>query len=85
MKSAATSKERRKSFGIGGAGNIRTKEEALVDDLAPSSGQERRRSSVWSRSSGASGEASSGLLSKVKNALHNSTSKKDSSEENSSH
>ncbi|KAI1344519.1 hypothetical protein F5Y15DRAFT_366807 [Xylariaceae sp. FL0016] len=43
--------DQRRSFGIGGAGNIRTHAEAMVPDLpvVPIDGQpQRRRSSVWS-------------------------------------
>ncbi|KAJ9149329.1 hypothetical protein NKR23_g4197 [Pleurostoma richardsiae] len=41
--------ERKMSFGIGGAGNIRTVSEATVHDYYISGeGNERRRSSVWS-------------------------------------
>ncbi|KAI1398432.1 hypothetical protein F4819DRAFT_489606 [Hypoxylon fuscum] len=57
--------ERRRSFGIGGAGNIRTQEEAIVHDLnSPSDATKRRRSSLWSvgSSSDASGESRSSKL-----------------------
>ncbi|KAI1271151.1 hypothetical protein F5Y07DRAFT_383878 [Xylaria sp. FL0933] len=43
-KKAVTEKERRKSFGIGGAGNIRTREQAMVPDVYDL--VERRRSRV---------------------------------------
>ncbi|KAI8631548.1 hypothetical protein F5Y19DRAFT_398828 [Xylariaceae sp. FL1651] len=46
-----TVKERRKSFGIGGAGNIRTRDEALVHDAFDLvERQQRRKSSLWSTS-----------------------------------
>ncbi|KAI2627718.1 hypothetical protein GGR54DRAFT_636843 [Hypoxylon sp. NC1633] len=42
--------ERRRSFGIGGAGNIRTREEAMVNDMiSPSDAIKRRRSSSADR------------------------------------
>ncbi|KAL1851097.1 hypothetical protein Daus18300_012644 [Diaporthe australafricana] len=46
--------ERKRSFGIGGAGNIRTKAEAIVSDVLPSEREQRRRSSVLSMVSSAS-------------------------------
>ncbi|KAI1495749.1 hypothetical protein F5X99DRAFT_402499 [Biscogniauxia marginata] len=54
--------ERPRSFGIGGAGNIRTRTEAMVHDIIPLHDQHRRRrSSLWSlgSSSNSNGESRS--------------------------
>ncbi|POS79342.1 hypothetical protein DHEL01_v202258 [Diaporthe helianthi] len=52
--------DRRKSFGIGGAGNIRTKAEAVVDEVLPSERlDQRRRSSVLSRLSSSTSSSGS--------------------------
>ncbi|KAI2603421.1 uncharacterized protein GGS25DRAFT_92236 [Hypoxylon fragiforme] len=58
--------DRRRSFGIGGAGNIRTREEAIVPDPIPGDDNlKRRRSSLMSlgSTSGESGESKSSKLS----------------------
>ncbi|KAG8163884.1 hypothetical protein KVR01_005802 [Diaporthe batatas] len=56
----ASREDRRRSFGIGGAGNIRTRAEAVVHDVLPSERlDQRRRSSVLSKvSSSTSGSGS---------------------------
>ncbi|KAI1634514.1 hypothetical protein F4809DRAFT_508163 [Biscogniauxia mediterranea] len=54
--------DRPRSFGIGGAGNIRTRAEAVVQDIVPSDEHpRRRRSSLWSlgSSSNSNGESRS--------------------------
>jgi len=68
---------RRRSFGIGGAGNIRNHEEATVPVLLEGNG--RRRSSVWSNKSGSSVSSSPKIFDKVKNLF--GSSPKESPEE----
>ncbi|KAI1840023.1 hypothetical protein JX265_009115 [Neoarthrinium moseri] len=80
MKSGAIAEERRRSFGIGGAGNIRTRTEAMVDNVVPqTSNQNRRRSSTFSKNSSTTGEATT-IMDKFKHVLRSSTEKKSAGE-----
>ncbi|KAK8117861.1 uncharacterized protein PG998_006142 [Apiospora kogelbergensis] len=74
--------ERPRSFGIGGAGNIRTRADATLHDLVPVSSPEkkeerpRRRSSVFSSSSFAEGERRrSKLVDNMKGVFRRSSTK----------
>ncbi|KAK6852043.1 hypothetical protein PG990_014832 [Apiospora arundinis] len=74
--------ERPRSFGIGGAGNIRTRADATLHDLVPATSsdqkeeQPRRRSSVFSSSSYAEGERrQSKLLDNMKGIFRRSSTK----------
>ncbi|RKU43583.1 hypothetical protein DL546_005521 [Coniochaeta pulveracea] len=72
-------RERRRSFGIGGAGNIRMYSEASTDDFYthPPSSQARRRSSAFSGSSASPDGASrrARFLDGVKSMFGNSSVK----------
>ncbi|KAI7778236.1 hypothetical protein SLS64_012222 [Diaporthe eres] len=66
--------DRRRSFGIGGAGNIRTKAEAVVNDVLPSErSEQRRRSSVLSKVS--SSTSASGSWKDVKELFRTKSNK----------
>ncbi|KAF3765383.1 hypothetical protein M406DRAFT_321921 [Cryphonectria parasitica EP155] len=54
MKFHPAQGERRRSFGIGGAGNIRTEAEARISYPLPSEQGGQRRSSMWSSISASS-------------------------------
>ncbi|OTB01933.1 hypothetical protein M426DRAFT_323032 [Hypoxylon sp. CI-4A] len=71
--------ERPRSFGIGGAGNIRTRDEAIIHDMiSATEAVKRRRSSLMSSesSSGESGETRSSKFSgRFKSLFRNSRTK----------
>ncbi|KAK5659592.1 hypothetical protein OQA88_794 [Cercophora sp. LCS_1] len=61
-------RNRRRSFGRGGAGNIRSHAEATIPEAAVAEHQQRRRSSVWSMaSSSSSASRRSKIFGSVKN------------------
>ncbi|KAK8057216.1 hypothetical protein PG996_011153 [Apiospora saccharicola] len=78
--------ERPRSFGIGGAGNIRTRADATLTEIAPASPDKkeepRRRSSVFSSSSSAEGERrQSKLLDNMKGIFRRSSTKESEQED----
>ncbi|KAK8076115.1 hypothetical protein PG994_003387 [Apiospora phragmitis] len=78
--------ERPRSFGIGGAGNIRTRADARLSELAPATPdtkeQPRRRSSVFSSSSYTEGERrQSKLLDNMKGIFRRSSTKESEQED----
>ncbi|KAI1207873.1 uncharacterized protein F4807DRAFT_433576 [Annulohypoxylon truncatum] len=73
---SAMAKERPRSFGIGGAGNIRTWEEAVVHDaMSASEAVERRRSSLMSLGSVDSADSKSSKISGRFKSIFRSRSK----------
>lgn len=76
MKYYETYQERRRSFGVGGAGNIRTVIEATVISDGSADGH-RRRSSVWSTVSGTSTPKKTRMLDGMKNIFGSRSSKRD--------
>ncbi|CAJ2509431.1 Uu.00g144570.m01.CDS01 [Anthostomella pinea] len=71
--------ERRRSFGVGGAGNIRTRAEAELHDWPPTDNKERRRISLTSSSSHHDGERRSSKVSEtIKNIFRSPGTKSDS-------
>ncbi|KAI0867556.1 hypothetical protein GGS24DRAFT_485220 [Hypoxylon argillaceum] len=67
-KAAVPEKQRRQSFGIGGAGNIRTRDQAVVHDVYDLVERRRRRMSSASADS-SPGERASRRSSSISEAL----------------
>ncbi|KAI3325667.1 hypothetical protein HD806DRAFT_533331 [Xylariaceae sp. AK1471] len=77
-KKAVTEKERRKSFGIGGAGNIRTPDQAIVPDEYDLAERRRRRMSSISTdlaTNGSTDRRSSSISETLKNVFASSNKK----------
>ncbi|KAK0711896.1 hypothetical protein B0H67DRAFT_647234 [Lasiosphaeris hirsuta] len=80
-------RNRRRSFGRGGAGNIRSHAEATIASFAhDGEGHPRRRSSVWSTSSAVSTSSTrrSKLFGSIRNLFSRSPEQKEIEEEEAS-
>ncbi|KAI1119962.1 hypothetical protein F5Y10DRAFT_259317 [Nemania abortiva] len=69
VKKTVAEKERRQSFGIGGAGNIRTRDQAMVHDAYDLVERKRRRQSSLSIESPPTGDGAGRRSSSISETL----------------